>query len=61
LIVVDGALSLAPGEQVTVHTGSRTDSSTDLSWGQGSAVWNNDGDTMIVIDDEGTVVIEEAY
>jgi beta-lactamase superfamily II metal-dependent hydrolase len=36
---------LAPGSTVTVHTGSGTDTATDLFWGLGSSVWNNAGDT----------------
>ncbi|WP_435349694.1 lamin tail domain-containing protein [Haloarchaeobius sp. HRN-SO-5] len=52
---------LAPGARVTVHTGEGTDTDTDLYWGAGSAVWNNDGDTVILVDDEGTVVVREEY
>jgi competence protein ComEC len=58
--VPDGT-TLDPGAQVTLHTGSGEDTSTDLYWGNGRAVWNNGGDTVIVRDDEGTVVLEEAY
>jgi hypothetical protein len=29
---------------VVIHTGHGTDNSTDLFWGRGSHVWNNDGD-----------------
>ncbi|MFC4406703.1 lamin tail domain-containing protein [Haloarchaeobius iranensis] len=53
--------TLAPGERVTIHSGSGTDSATDLYWGQETAVWNNAGDTVIVRTDDGTVVIEESY
>lgn len=52
---------LEPGESVTIHTGTGTDTETDLYWGQASAVWNNGGDTVILRDDSGTVVIEETY
>jgi len=52
---------LDPGEQITVHTGSGTDTETDLYWGHSRPVWNNNGDTVIVRDATGTVVIEEAY
>ena len=53
--------SLAPGDQVTLHTGSGTDTSSDLYWGQGSPVWNNSGDTVFVYDDAGTLVHEYPY
>jgi competence protein ComEC len=52
---------LAAGEQVTVHTGSGTDTATDLYWGSGSPVWNNGGDTVVVRDADGDVVLREAY
>ena len=34
-------LTLAPGGAVKVHTGSGTDTSTDLYWGRNQHVWNN--------------------
>jgi len=37
--------TLDSGAQVTVYTGSGTDISTELYWGRGSPIWNNDGDT----------------
>jgi len=52
---------LDPGERITIHTGTGTDTETDLYWGQGSAIWNNGGDTVILRDDGGAVVIEETY
>ncbi|PSP16457.1 nuclease [Halobacteriales archaeon QH_10_67_13] len=54
--------TLQPGEQVTLFSGAGTDTDTELYWGRnGSAVWNNSGDTVFVIDGEGTTVIEESY
>jgi len=53
--------TLAAGETVTLHTGSGSDTETDLYWGSGSAIWNNGGDTVTVTNSEGTVVIEESY
>ncbi|MFH1789303.1 MAG: lamin tail domain-containing protein, partial [Candidatus Altiarchaeota archaeon] len=44
---------LGTGDSVTVHTGSGTDSTSDLYWGRGSAIWNNDGDTATLRDEEG--------
>ena len=53
--------TLDPQAQVTLHTGSGTDSSTDLYWGRGSAVWNNSGDTVFVYDDQGAEVLSRTY
>lgn len=55
-----GSITLAPGESVTLHSGSGTDSTTDVYWGRSSAVWNNGGDTVTVADG-GTVVAQQAY
>jgi micrococcal nuclease len=54
-------VTLAPGERVTLYTGGGTDSADDLYWGADGAVWNNDGDTVIVRDAEGDVVVEHEY
>ena len=53
--------TLAPGERVTLHTGSGEDTDTDLYWGASGPVWNNDGDTVTVRAADGTVVLEESY
>ena len=53
--------TLDPGATVALHTGSGTDTETDLYWDAGRPVWNNDGDTVTVTTSEGEVVIEEAY
>jgi len=37
------SFTLGPGAKVKLHTGSGSDSATDLYWGQGSHVWNNTG------------------
>lgn len=37
--------TLDPGASVQIHTGSGSDSSSDLYWGQERPVWNNNGDT----------------
>lgn len=49
--------ALEPGADVTVRTGCGTDSATDLHWCmEGSAVWNNGGDTAFLLDPHGNVV-----
>lgn len=52
---------LEPGERITVYTGSGTNTATELYWGQSTPVWNNNGDTVILRDDTGTIMIEETY
>lgn len=54
--------SLAAGAAVTVHTGCGADTGTDLFWcNEGSAVWNNDGDTAFLLDPSGNVVDTRTY
>ncbi|WP_284010351.1 lamin tail domain-containing protein [Haloarcula pelagica] len=56
-----GDLTLTPGASVTLHTGSGTDTDSDVYWGREGAVWNNGGDTVTVRDAGGTVVVERSY
>ena len=53
--------TLDAGGQVTLHSGSGTDTATDLYWGADSAIWNNGGDTISVTDANGDKVIEHTY
>ena len=47
---------------MTVHTGCGADTGTDLFWcNEGSAVWNNDGDTAFLLDPRGNVVDTRTY
>ncbi|PSQ21209.1 nuclease [Halobacteriales archaeon QS_9_67_17] len=52
---------LGVGDTVTLHTGSGTDTDTDLYWGSSSPIWNNSGDTVSVYDETGTLVEEYTY
>jgi len=54
-------VTLEPGATLTLHTGDGTDSESDLYWRANSAIWNNDGDTVIVRDTNGSVVSEHSY
>lgn len=56
-----GNYTLAPGERVTLYTGSGTDTETARYWGAGGAVWNNDGDTVTVRTSGGDVALQRAY
>jgi hypothetical protein len=47
---------LGAGDSVKVRTGSGTDSTSDLYWGRGSPIWNNDGDTVTLKDEDGRTV-----
>lgn len=49
------------GQTFTLRTGSGADDQTHLYWGSGSAIWNNDGDTVKVLDPEGHVVVSKGY
>ncbi len=54
--------TLPAGGSVTVHTGCGTPSATDLFWcNEGSAIWNNDGDTAFLLDPDGNIVDTRAY
>ena len=56
------SFTLLPGETVTVRTGCGTDFDTELYWcNQGSAVWNNDGDTAFLLDPIGNTHVAYAY
>ncbi|WP_336329495.1 lamin tail domain-containing protein [Haloarcula sp. CGMCC 1.2071] len=58
--VPDG-FTLEPGDTVTLHTGSGTDTDTDLYWGSGRPIWNNGGDTVTVTDADNETVLERSY
>jgi competence protein ComEC len=58
--VPDGFV-LDAGASITLHTGSGTDSDTDLYWNRGSSVWNNGGDTVIIANNQGEDVLQEDY
>ena len=49
------------GERVTLRTGSGSDTEADLYWDSGSPIWNNGGDTVIVENDAGEVVLRREY
>ena len=47
---------LDAGATVTIYTGSGTDTQDKLYWGSSSPIWNNDGDTAYLKDNEGKLV-----
>ena len=58
--IPDG-VTLAPGETLTLRTGSGTDTGDELYWGAGSPVWNNGGDTVMIANATGDRVVAESY
>lgn len=56
-----GDVTLSPGDRVTLHTGTGSDTDGDVYWGRSGAVWNNGGDTVTVRNADGAVVIEQSY
>lgn len=58
---VPSGVTVDPGETVTLYTGSGSNSASKLYWGSGSAVWNNGGDTIIITNADGAVVLEKEY
>jgi endonuclease YncB( thermonuclease family) len=54
--------SLGARSTVRLHTGCGDDTAAALYWcNQGSAVWNNGGDTVFVLDPNGNIVVSESY
>lgn len=48
---------LGPGTTVRIHSGCGVGSATELFWcTSGSAIWNNDGDTALLLDPAGNIV-----
>jgi len=53
--------TLPVGAYVRLHTGSGTNTATDLYWAQDSAVWDNDKDTVFLYDDQWRPVDAYTY
>jgi micrococcal nuclease len=53
--------ALDPGEELTLRSGSGSDTGSTVYWGADSAVWNNAGDVITVRDASGAVVLRYAY
>jgi micrococcal nuclease len=50
------------GDVVKLHSGEGHDTQTDLYWGaSGAAIWNNDGDTVKVLDPQDQIVESYTY
>jgi len=55
------SFSLPAGASVKVHTGSGSDTGSDLYWNAGYYIWNNSGDTAVLRNGGGTRVDSCAY
>ena len=50
------------GQTLTLHSGRGNATQSDLYWGEsGSAIWNNDGDMVKVLDPQGRIVESYVY
>jgi len=52
---------LSPGHRVRVHTGEGADTSADLYMRAKTPIWNNEGDTALLLDDEGVIIDQYSY
>jgi len=48
--------TLGSRASVTLHTGEGTDKDTEIYWGSGNPIWNNEGDTAYLYDESGKQV-----
>jgi len=55
------SFNLANAVQVTVVTGPGSNNASTLYWGRGSAVWNNNGDTLYLNASNGASVLIYSY
>jgi competence protein ComEC len=58
---IPAGTTLAAGDTITIHTGSGSDTTSELYWGSGSPIWNNDGDTVTVRNSQCDIVLNETY
>ncbi len=60
-VLPDSPFILSAGASVIVHTGSGTNSATDLYWGRGLPVWNESSDFATLKNSAGVLIDEAAY
>lgn len=54
-------IALSPDQRLRVHPGGGKNSNTDV-YGEGeAAVWNNQGDTVTLLDESGNVIDSQTY
>jgi endonuclease YncB( thermonuclease family) len=52
---------LSPNGTVTIRTGIGKNTKDQLYWGSRSPIWNNNGDTIFLMDAEGNIVLAHTY
>ena len=55
------SFNLGDGDSFTLYTGEGTDTESKLYWNRGSAVWNNDGDTLYLKNQSGETIFSHSY
>jgi hypothetical protein len=53
--------TLAAAARVKLRTGCGTNTATDVYWCQGTAIWNNGGDTVYLYDSAWVLVDSHTY
>ncbi|MFH1103317.1 MAG: MBL fold metallo-hydrolase, partial [Actinomycetota bacterium] len=53
--------AIDPGAFVTIRSGCGDDTTVELFWCADGPVWNNDGDTAILLDADGAFVSRLRY
>jgi competence protein ComEC len=54
-------ITLQPGADLTLRTGSGEDTDNELYWGANRPIWNNNGDTVIISNSNGEQILTEGY
>ena len=55
------SINLGANAEVTIRTGSGTNSQTDLYWGSSNYIWNNGEDTLYLTNPDGEEVLNYSY
>lgn len=55
------SFELGHQEEVTLHSGSGTNTGSDFFWKRKYSVWSNNGDTLYLRDGEGNLVLVKSY
>jgi hypothetical protein len=58
---VPAGVGLDAARTIRLHTGTGDRSESDLYWGRSQPVWNNDSDTVVVLDSNGETVLDYSY
>lgn len=53
--------TLSPGASIRIWTGRGKNDADNLYWGRRQAVWNNNGDTLRLLDPQGTEIVQLSY